>query len=93
MERSIWRTTSCNRTSVPSAVRWTSSSASAFSVIFSCGICTCTWKPMPVFGSGQKIGTMKRLEDVAASTESPTPRTLPPLRPSLLRLSVMSKLG
>ena len=39
---------------------------------------------MPEAGSAQKFGTTKRLDDVAATTESATSVAVTPLRPALL---------
>ena len=48
---------------------------------------------MPVFGSAQKTGTVKRLDDVAVTTELATSFAVTPLRPARSRSTRTSTVG
>ena len=48
---------------------------------------------MPVFGSAQKMGTVKRLDDVAGTREWATSVAVTPLRPACSRSTSTATAG
>src|SRR5437667_11778291 len=66
---------------------------SSVDAILLCGISSWIWNALPLFGSRQKLGSVKRLEDVAATSDFATSAIVTPNWPARLRSTLTFNVG